>query len=126
MMMLKTHKVPSVRPLVWLAAALSLFLVSCVGERLYPLSSTDESIDAESDTDTDSDADSDTDGDADSDTDGDSDSDSDVDSDTSTDHYEVVLQNGLDGYEGCEDTYLWMEEQTTLGANVELSVQGYH
>ena len=114
MMMQKKFKVPPEFAHVWWVWVLSLLLIACVGDPSDPVSGTDG--------DSDSDADSDTD----SDSDGDSDSDSDVSSDTSTDNVDIVLQNGLDGYEGCEDTYLWMDEKKTLGENGVLSVQGYH
>jgi hypothetical protein len=84
----------------------------------------DSDADGDSDSDADGDSDSDSDADSDGDTDGDSDGDTDSDSDTDTDA--VVFQNGLDGYDGCEDTYLWMEKDEPQGANPELSVQGYH
>jgi len=45
--------------------------------------------------------------------------------------FEMVLQNGLDGYGGCEDTYVSDDDgqggqNKNFGGGTMLSLQGYH
>lgn len=41
---------------------------------------------------------------------------------------EILLQNGVDGYSGCEDTYLSDKsgQDENYGGSSMLSLQGYH